>query len=72
MNFFRQRENMWIKYILQKFQGQFGENEIARFKEGLDIGNGERSKQTRLRILKADVQESRGSDPRSWKGNFIR
>ena len=49
---------MWIKYILQKVSGQFGENEIARFKEGLDIGNGERSKQARLQILKADVQES--------------
>ena len=42
----------------RKVSGQFGENEIARFKEGLDIGNGERSKQARLQILKADVQES--------------
>ena len=46
------------KVYFAKVSGQFGENEIARFKEGLDIGNGERSKQARLQILKADVQES--------------
>ena len=44
--------------VSAKVSGQFGENEIARFKEGLDIGNGEKSKQARLQILKADVQES--------------
>ena len=46
------------KVYFAKVSGQFGESEIARFKEGLDIGNGERSKQARLQILKADVQES--------------
>ena len=46
------------KVYFAKVSGQFGENEIDRFKEGLDIGNGERSKQARLQILKADVQES--------------
>ena len=46
------------KVYFAKVSGQFGENEIARFKEGLDIGNGEKSKQARLQILKADVQES--------------
>ena len=46
------------KVYFAKVSGQFGENEIARFKEGLDIGNSERSKQARLQILKADVQES--------------
>lgn len=57
MNFFRQENNV-DKVYFAKVSGQFGENEIARFKEGLDIGNGERSKQARLQILKADVQES--------------
>ena len=46
------------KVYFAKVSGQFGENEIVRFKEGLGIGNGERSKQARLQILKADVQES--------------
>ena len=46
------------KVYFAKVSGQFGENEIDRFKEGLDIGNGERSKQARLQILKADAQRS--------------
>lgn len=46
------------KVYFAKVSGQFGENEIVRFEEGLDIGNGERSKQARLQILKADAQRS--------------
>lgn len=46
------------KVYFAKVSGQFGEKEIARFKEGLDIGNGEKSKESKLQILKSDVQGS--------------
>lgn len=46
------------KVYFAKVSGQFGEKEIAEFKEGLDIGNGERSKEAKLQILKSDTQES--------------
>lgn len=46
------------KVYFAKVSGQFGEKEIARFKEGLDIGNGEKSKEAKLQILKSDVQGS--------------
>ena len=46
------------KVYFAKVSGQFDEKEIAEFKEGLDIGNGEKSKEAKLQILKSDTQES--------------
>ena len=50
------------KVYLQKFQGSLAKMRSPDSKEGLDIGNGEKSKQARLQILKARCTRIRGSD----------
>lgn len=46
------------KVYFAKVAGRFTEEEIKRFKEGLDIGNGERAKEASLEILKAEEDQS--------------
>lgn len=46
------------KVYFAKVSGQFGNKEILKFKEGLDIGNGERAKEAKLEILRTDSESS--------------
>lgn len=46
------------KVYFAKVAGRFTEEEIKRFREGLDIGNGEKAKEAFLEILKAGEDQS--------------
>lgn len=46
------------KVYFAKVSGKITEQEIIRFKEGLDIGNGERSKEAKLEIVQAGEKTS--------------
>lgn len=46
------------KVYFAKVSGRFTEEEIKRFREGLDIGNGEKAKEAGLKILKAGQEQS--------------
>lgn len=46
------------KVYFAKVSGQFTEEEVKRFQEGLDIGNGEKAKEAGLKILKAGQEQS--------------
>lgn len=46
------------KVYFAKVAGRFTEEEIKRFREGLDIGNGEKAKEAFLEILKAEEDQS--------------
>lgn len=46
------------KVYFAKVAGRFTEEEIKRFREGLDIGNGEKEKEAFLEILKAGEDQS--------------
>lgn len=46
------------KVYFAKVSGKITEQEIVRFKEGLDIGNGERSKEAKLEIVQAGEETS--------------
>lgn len=46
------------KVYFAKVSGRFTDEEIKRFREGLDIGNGERAKEAALEILKAEEDQS--------------
>ena len=46
------------KVYFVKVAGRFTEEEIKRFREGLDIGNGEKAKEAFLEILKAEEDQS--------------
>lgn len=46
------------KVYFARVSGMFGDLEIEKFKEGLDIGNGERAKESQLEILRAGEDES--------------
>lgn len=46
------------KVYFAKVAGSFTQEEMKRFREGLDIGNGERAKEASLEILKAEEDQS--------------
>ncbi len=46
------------KVYFAKVAGRFTQEEMKRFREGLDIGNGERAKEASLEILKAEEDQS--------------
>lgn len=46
------------KVYFAKVSGKFTDTHVKKFKEGLDIGNGERSKEASLKILHAKEKES--------------
>lgn len=46
------------KVYFAKVAGRFTDKEIKRFKEGLDIGNGEKAKEASLEVLKAEKDQS--------------
>ncbi len=46
------------KVYFAKVAGRFTQEEMKKFREGLDIGNGERAKEASLEILKAEEDQS--------------
>lgn len=46
------------KVYFAEVSGKFTDTHVKKFKEGLDIGNGERSKEASLKILHAEEKES--------------